>query len=64
MRNHLQTLEFGCDLHIFVSVVRNIGKKRLWEFTDGPHYTYSEFKGEFWGTLGKILTLYDRGKRM
>ena len=60
LRVHLQTCGFKCDLDVFVSVVRNIGKKRLWELIDGPHYTYFAYGGEFWGTLGKILTLYDR----
>ena len=60
LREHLQYCEFKSDLHVFVFVVRNIGRKKLWERIDGPYYTYSEFKGKFWGTLGRILTLYDR----
>ena len=45
LRDHLQTLEFGCDLHVFVSVVRDFGTKRLSEVIYGPLYTYFAFKG-------------------
>ena len=60
LRDYLQTYKFGCDLYVFVSVVRNLGKKRLWELIDGPLFTHFAYKGEYWSALGKILKLYDR----
>ena len=63
LRGHLQALEFGCDLHVFASVVRDLGTKRLWELIDGPHYSYFAYEGEYWVTLGKILKSYDRWQK-
>ena len=55
LHGHLQSWKEDYGVREFVAVVREIGKPRLWNILNGPHWSHHPFEGKHWRLMREIL---------